>query len=351
MNCPLGLTGYGIAGYNITQSLIEQGVEVSLFPIGTECARGVKTDLLKQAVKNAETFDKQAPSLKIWHQFQLAERVGVGPHLSFPFFELDPLSWLDVHHLNTCDKIFLASDWAKQVALRSGVTSQIEVVPLGIDPEIFYPRENPSGPCVFINIGKWEKRKGHKFLGDIFNSVFSTEDDVELWLMPNMWQLKLEEKRPWYELYLNTELGRAGMIKILDPVPTHNELAEIISYSSFGVFPALAEGWNLELLECMAMGKTCITTDYSAHTEFCNTDNSLLVHIEDTEPAKDDKWFDGKKGSWAKFGDTQKKELGQLMKFCYETWKSGGYRPNEKAIETGKKLTWSNTACSLIKNI
>lgn len=351
MNCPLGLTGYGIAGYKITEALAQQGVDVSLFPIGPECAKGVNVDLLRKAIKNAETFDKQAPSLKIWHQFQLAEHIGVGPHLSLPFYELDPLSPLDVHHLNSCDHIFLSSNWAKEVAIRSGVSQPISIVPLGVDPTIFYPRENPSGPCVFLNIGKWEKRKGHDFLGDVFNKAFTVDDDVELWLMPNIWTLSREEKQKWYELYLNTPLGQAGMIKIIDPVETSQQVAEIISMATIGVFPSRAEGWNLELLECMAMGKTVITTDYSAHTEFCDHKNSLLIDIEDTEPAKDEKWFNGKAGNWARFDEPQKGELLQYMRFCYERFKDGTDLVNHKGIEKGKELTWTNTAKLLIEKI
>ena len=48
-----------------------------------------------------------------------------------------------------------------------------------------------------------------------------------------------------------------------------------------GVFPSRAEGRNLELLEMMSAGKHVITTDYSAHTEFCTKDNAGLVPITD----------------------------------------------------------------------
>ena len=54
-----------------------------------------------------------------------------------------------------------------------------------------------------------------------------------------------------------------------------------------GVFLSRAEGWNLGLLEMMAMGKPVITTNYSGHTEFATPANALLVEVPEVEPAKD----------------------------------------------------------------
>ena len=63
-----------------------------------------------------------------------------------------------------------------------------------------------------------------------------------------------------------------------------------------GIFPSRAEGWNLEILELMSCGKHIITTNYSAHTEFCNKENALLVDIDELETAYDGKWFLGSCG-------------------------------------------------------
>ena len=51
-----------------------------------------------------------------------------------------------------------------------------------------------------------------------------------------------------------------------------------------GLFPARAEGWNLELLEMMACGKQVIATNYSAHTEFCTKENSILIESDENIP-------------------------------------------------------------------
>ena len=84
-----------------------------------------------------------------------------------------------------------------------------------------------------------------------------------------------------------------------------------------GVFPARAEGWNLELLEMMACGKHVITTNYSAHTEFCNKDNCFLVDINELETAHDGVFFSGEYGHWASFDNSAKDQLIEHMRMVH----------------------------------
>ena len=118
-----------------------------------------------------------------------------------------------------------------------------------------------------------------------------------------------------------------------------------MSKTDCGVFPSRGEGWNLELLEMMAAGKHVVTTDYSAHTEFCTKENAGLVTISDVEPAFDGKWFFGQ-GNWAKMGAHEESDLYmKMMKFILDKKKT----LNEAGIETAKKFSWQNTAREIIK--
>jgi glycosyltransferase involved in cell wall biosynthesis len=112
-----------------------------------------------------------------------------------------------------------------------------------------------------------------------------------------------------------------------------------------GVFPSRGEGWNLELLEMMAAGKHVITTNYSAHTEFCSQENATLIPIKDVESAFDGKWFFGQ-GNWAKIDDEEVNLLTQEMNLFAETYKG---QQNTHGIETAKKFSWQNTAREMIK--
>jgi glycosyltransferase involved in cell wall biosynthesis len=112
-----------------------------------------------------------------------------------------------------------------------------------------------------------------------------------------------------------------------------------MSYADCGIFPSRAEGWNLELLEMMSLGKPVITTNYASHTEFCTKDNAYLVDITEKEEAYDGKWFNGE-GNWAKIDQSHKDQFIEYMKYVY----TNKINTNKIGIETAEKYNWKNTA-------
>ena len=112
-----------------------------------------------------------------------------------------------------------------------------------------------------------------------------------------------------------------------------------------GVFPARAEGWNLELLEMMSCGKQVIAKNYSAHSEFCNEKNCNLIEIDELEDAYDGKWFRGQ-GEWANLGEPQIEQLISHMQTVHSTKSL-----NTEGIKTATRFSWENTAKEIINAI
>lgn len=149
-----------------------------------------------------------------------------------------------------------------------------------------------------------------------------------------------EEENQWRQLYSHPA------VKIIPRADTQQEVYNIMAQTDCGVFPSRAEGWNLELLEMMSVGRHVIATNYSAHTEFCNKNNSSLVDIHDKELAYDNKWFFGQ-GRWAKIDENTILDLSLAMQNFAER---SPYRLNEAGVETARKFSWENSA-KTIKNI
>jgi hypothetical protein len=101
----------------------------------------------------------------------------------------------------------------------------------------------------------------------------------------------------------------------------------------------------------MACGKHVIITNYSAHTEFCNTKNSYLIDIDELEPAYDGKWFNGKVGSWAKIGQDQIEQTINHMRTVHSLKQDGQLKVNEEGIKTSKEFTWENTAKEILAHV
>lgn len=352
---PLGYTGYGMAGLNILKALIQLGHTVSLFPIGQPNPDSQEdVNAIQLGVKNSATFDKDAPCIRIWHQFDMAQRVGTGRFIGFPIFELDTLKPNEIHHLSTLDEIAVTSEWAKNILIQNGLGYKpIKVCPLGVDRNIFRPQGQPEstknlrtkpGNMVILNMGKWEVRKGHDILGKVFMDTFSQTDAVELWMCPHNPFLKQQE----IDKFMRSYNSRPGQIKVLERLKTSKNVAEVMNTADAGIFPSRAEGWNMEALEMLSCGKHIIITECSAHTEFCNHDNSNLVMVPEVESAVDNKWFFGD-GNWAKLDDNALEQMSMYLKTLYDRFHFTGLSTNIAGIQTAQKYSWENTATKLLE--
>lgn len=359
LRAPYNPLGFGVAGKNILLELVKQGHKVSYFPIGQpQLESQEEIPLLNEVIKNQDNFDFNAPSILIWHQHSLAEHVGKGLRFGFPIFELNKFTDREKHHLSSQDRLFVCSKWAKRVVLENIDFEErdIFVVPLGVNTEIFKPDYNNSqdipknNPTIFLTCGKWEIRKTHDIIIDAFNMAFTESDNVILQMMCHNPFLNEEQTKEWHDKCFDSPLGKIGKIQILDRVKTHKEVASIMNNATCGIFPSRAEGWNLELLEMMACGKNIITTNYSAHTEFCNNENSLLIPIKELETAYDGIWFNGQ-GEWASIGEEELNCCISHLQKIYTLHQNGQLKQNVEGIKTAQKFSWSNSVSCLLKGV
>ena len=143
-----------------------------------------------------------------------------------------------------------------------------------------------------------------------------------------------------WERYYHTD----SRVRLLDRVQTQAEVSSIMNSTHCGIFPSRAEGWNLELLEMMALGKHVIATDYSAHTEFCTPSNSTLLHINAMEPAQDDTFFKTPLGEWASIDNNTFQNGVTALRTFYDQWKKDPTIINKEGLTTAQRLSWTNTA-------
>jgi glycosyltransferase involved in cell wall biosynthesis len=292
---PINQLGYGIVGLNILKSLVSAAHDVSLFVVHQGEANIHDLPLVEAAQKRAKFYNPKAPSLRIWHAQDLAMQVGKGLHIGFPIF-------------------------------------------------------------VFMNCGKWEKRKGHDLLVTAFNNAFTRDDNVKLmmhcwsqFLSPPMNKGK-DGNKDWQLLYEKSKLGKEGKIVLTPRVGSQHELARLMMQADCGVFPSRAEGWNLELLEFMSLGKHVIATNYSAHTEYLNVANSYMINMDEVEPADDGIWFH-KEGCWGKFGKWQMEQLVNHLRSIHKQKQAGDLLVNGQGIITAEAFTWKNTARRVIEGL
>ena len=346
LNAPLNKLSYGYCAWNILNQISKLHVDVALWPIGGRNHVELDTAAYPDAISvvnsslfNADYFDRsyhKAPSLRLFHQHLLAEGIGSGKRIGFPIFELNRFTEQEKNHLGSVDEVWVASKWAKDI-VEDQVDTPCKVVPLGYDPMVFKPyvREDTSDLFVVGNIGKLEKRKGHDVIVGIFNEAFEPKDNVELWLGLESYHTDATTLKEYKKTCLETKLG--SKIKFIPRMDSQVEVNKVINNFDVGLFPSRAEGWNLELLECLACNVPCIATNYSAHTEFCKYGEVALVDCHRTESAVDGKWFYGT-GDWAHIGDTQIDDFVDHLRWRFT------HRTRSPDHHFAKTFTWQETA-------
>ena len=209
------------------------------------------------------------------------------------------------------------------------------------------PARKP-GPTVFVNIGKWERRKGHDFLAESFSNAFTPRDNVILKLLSQNYTFKQKINDEWAQRFLLSPMG--SRVQLVPRLRTQGAVAEMIAGCDCGVFPSRAEGWNLGLLECMSVGLNVIATDYSAHTEFVSEANCRVVHVDETEAAHDGFWFHGQ-GNWGKLGASQMEQMVHHLREVHRLKQEGALVRNDAGIATAKAFSWRRTAESLLQAV
>lgn len=320
---PVNPTGYGVHSVNFA-SVLSRLTPLSWFPIGDMQYDGKHKDTINECInRGRKNYDPRKPAVCLWHAHDMAKFHGQ-PRIAYTVFELDTLTDAEKRHLNSCDIIWVVSEWARRVAEDNlGKDRTIQTVPEGVDPQLFpyqpdqKPLQSSYKLITLLNIGKFEVRKGHLHLLELLKSSklplrliahwsnFFVPREVIVRTMIDMGFQHIAKR------YLDQDAITPKVMcdvftckngnEIWFPssfLPGENPTLDLISRSDIGIFPYCAEGWNLPLMECMATGLPCIATDYSGPTEYIDEDNSILLDHDGLIPARDGRWFNGQ-GNWA----------------------------------------------------
>jgi glycosyltransferase involved in cell wall biosynthesis len=215
-------------------------------------------------------------------------------------FETDSLPSHWVSGANTLDELWVPSAFNKATFTDAGVRTPIHVIPGGIDSKAFHPDVAPlriagTRGTVFLSVFEWRLRKGWDVLLRAWANAFGPDDDVSLVL--RTYPIFRADGRD-NNAVINERVDRflfehcdrrsrrdvAPIVVMGDRVAT-TELAALYKSAAAFVLPTRGEGWGRPFMESMACGVPVIATNWSAHLEFMNVDNSYLVDIDGLVPA------------------------------------------------------------------
>lgn len=348
---PYCRTGYGIVGAHLLREFMQLGAPVAYFPIGNVDRALVPLDTLDLALGRQGSYDDHAPSVRLSQQFDLATHIGRGPRIGFPIFELDQFQPHERHHLSRQDRLLVTCEWARDVLRANGIESvPIDIVPLGVDRAVFNESVQ-SGTSrnvgtVFMSVGKLERRKGQLELLRAFEAAFTPKDLVRLVVVCH--NAFMDEDAMAAMLGPFRVSPMASRITVVTrPFATQHELARLMAASDCGVFPARAEGWNLEALEMLSMGKPVIATACTAHNAFLTPANARLIRID----AYEETVMGGARGRWAAWGSAQHDQLVAQLCTVHEERQNGDLALNRAGIVTAEEHSWASSAQALLRSV
>lgn len=184
-------------------------------------------------------------------------------------WEATRLPPMGVAMLNRARLIIVPSEWQASCFSANGVDSPVAVMPLGINTDLFYFRNEPESikdVCIFGAAGRMAhggKRKGLEEIVELFMDAFPDERDVRLKLkcFPDCPIRKPFDKR--------VELMQASL--------TEEDMASWFEHIHCFVSASRSEGWGLMQHEALAIGRPLISVSFAGVREFFRPEFGYVV--------------------------------------------------------------------------
>lgn len=258
-----------------------------------------------------------------------------GPKIAYTVWESDRLPVEFFDRLKYFDEIWTPSHWQKECMVKQGMDEKIiQVVPAGVEPDIFFPEEVPfdqyysDGRFKFVIFGRWDYRKSTMEMIRTFLQTFQKGEPVDL-------VISVENPLPKDEFKTTEErLKHYGFVDTRIKVVHYASREDYIKFLKRGhVFLSCSrgEGWNLPLCESMACGTPSIYSNCSAQLEF-TAGKGHPVNIAGRCPSNT--------GDDGEYCEPDWDHLSKVMRDVYTNYKNYKIKAVEDSKAIRKDFSW-----------
>lgn len=350
---PLNSLSFGNVSYNILRELYKRGVSVALFIIGEKgdlSAFDPAPDFVAW-IKDASTnrykkLKRIVPSLKLWHL--TGSDLMRGPHQRlFTFHETNKATDIECSIARMQERCFFSSKFSHDVFQQAGLLN-VDYANIGFDEDI-KPIDVPKPEGIhFTLMGKFEKRK-------------QTEKIIRLWLQKygnvSGFSLNLCVNNPFFKQEdMQAILGnvfenkRYKNVNLLPFLPTNKDVNQLYCLTDIDLTGLSGgEGWNLPAFNMTCLGKWSIINFNTAHMDWANENNSIIVYPDHEFEAHDGVFFkrggDFNQGCFFGFND---EHVIRAMEMAVDRVKSG--QINTEGTKLPDKFNYKNTVDKLLSS-
>lgn len=271
--------------------------------------------------------------------------------IGYFIFEYKKIPKNFVEQINSLDGICTASKWAKKVLMDNGVLVPIYVVHGGINPDKFNDSRirvwKKGEPFKFLHIGKAEERKGTKLLIRAFNQAFQGKKDVRLTLSidnPHIPNFSAKEFLAGLTDDLSYPVVNIDIVGHIDDIKT------LYKTHDASVFPTLAEGIGLPIIESMACGLTTIVSNNTGITEYADKKTCVLLEDFEKVPVYDEHFFP-RKGEYGEWDKPKLFNIIEKLRWVYDNKEEARKIGRNAADWMKKNYTWDHAADQFIREV
>jgi len=247
--------------------------------------------------------------------------------------DMVPPSWYE--YLEMADHILVPNKWVQSVFEKAGFDST--PIPLGFDPELFYPVPRNNKIYTFLHYEAFQDRKGWRDLLYAWMHSGLAENEFEC-------QLILKTVKPFTEVYERLESEHLVLpynVRVICGELPHESIPPLLHNADCFVFPSRGEGFSITPLEAMATGLPTILTKGHSHMEYYNEDYMYGVKCDIPIPATYHNWED--EGNFVR---CTAKDLGDTLRYVYEN-KEEAILKGSDAVEYVSKYSYDKSISKL----
>ncbi|MDD4247505.1 MAG: glycosyltransferase [Methanosarcina sp.] len=342
-------TGYGSVGHDFINQLYHvAGIKNMCVETDWRSSWNSHDNAFTALMTKLRTTKFERPDLvyNLWNPM-CSKMYDIGvPHILETVFETNIIqkNWVDI--CNQYDQTWLPSQFSYDAFVESGVINA-KCLPYGFtfwDTNEVIPAIARDSRYKFLFINQWSERKNSYQSIESFCKTFSKKDNVVLYVRSFvLGGLGLTDADIFREISeIKQKWPDSPQIVLLDFF-TDDKLPKLYNSVDCLISPSSGEGVGKTIVEAMSQKLPVITTNWSAMTEYCTTDNSLLIDYE-LGPVKVPAnvarlyYFEEPGMEWAYPDFTQ---FGEYMRYVSENPEVGAKLGQQAAIDVRKQFDWT----------
>lgn len=336
--------GYSGSGENICVALEKMGVDVRLIGL----RQSHETNLTPEGLKiKQKPFAMSDIAVVYGLPASFDSSLNWKYRFGFTMFETDKLpagkAWAGrsgnaADSCNLLTRLFVPSRHNKRLFSDSGVNVPIDIVPLGINPDLFplMKRSTRKNVFTFLQLGTLSVRKNPGAVLAAFTAVFGKNPNVQLILKTQGGGLR------HFQFLDNPN------IKIIDRYSTHEEILSYYQQADCFVFPSRGEGFGLPPLEAMSTGLPVIVAKNTGMADYADFKYCYPIRTTKKKPAMHFPPDWGAVGNWY---EPDFDELKAAMRHVYENQEVAKKKALLGAEMVREKYTYEQTAKKIVEII